>query len=116
MRYAHRVAYALAGNEIPPGAQIDHMCHNKGCVNPGHLRATSPKENNENRGGPQYNTVTGVRGVFYVSGSKKYRVQIGHLGKSHYVGVFDTLHEAEAAAIAKRNELFTHNDLDRKTA
>ena len=27
--------------------------------------------------------------------------------------LFDTLEEAEAAVVAKRNEIFTHNDVDR---
>jgi len=32
------------------------------------------------------------------------------------VGYFDTIDEAEAAVIAKRKELFTHNDADRVSA
>jgi hypothetical protein len=38
-----------------------------------------------------------------------------HNGKTYYGGVFplDQLAEAEEAAIALRNRLFTHNDLDR---
>ena len=32
-----------------------------------------------------------------------------HNGKHHIAGYFDTIPEAEAAAIALRNELFTHN-------
>ena len=35
-------------------------------------------------------------------------------GKRHHVGYFTTVQDAEAAVIAKRNELFTHNDLDRQ--
>jgi len=30
------------------------------------------------------------------------------------VGCFSDLGDAEAAAIAKRNELFSHNDIDRR--
>ena len=37
-----------------------------------------------------------------------------HDGRRYYVGRFDTLAAAEVAAIAKRNELFTHNELDRR--
>lgn len=34
---AHRVAYELAIGPIPAGLQLDHLCRNRGCVNPGHL-------------------------------------------------------------------------------
>jgi len=38
---------------------------------------------------------------------------VKHFGKIHYVGTFDSVAEAEIAVVAKRNELFTHNDADR---
>ena len=44
---------------------------------------------------------------------KGYRAVVGHNGKLHHVGYFDTVEEASAAAEAKRIELFTHNDRDR---
>ena len=36
-----------------------------------------------------------------------------HNRKQYYGGYFDTIAEAEAAAIALHNRLFTHNDADR---
>lgn len=38
---AHVVSYLRLKGSYPPGQQIDHLCHNRLCVNPGHLRATS---------------------------------------------------------------------------
>lgn len=42
---AHRVAYVMAHGEPAPGLVIDHMCRNRGCVNPAHLRPLTLAEN-----------------------------------------------------------------------
>ena len=42
---AHRIAYSLCVKAIPDGLTIDHLCRNKGCVNPAHLEPVSMKEN-----------------------------------------------------------------------
>lgn len=43
---AHRVAMALhLGHDIPAGMQIDHLCRNRRCVNPGHLEVVTPGVN-----------------------------------------------------------------------
>lgn len=42
---AHRYAYELLVGPIPDGLQIDHVCRNKGCVNPEHLEPVTPSEN-----------------------------------------------------------------------
>ena len=42
---AHKVALALSGNPIPTGLVADHVCRNRLCVNPGHLRAVTARQN-----------------------------------------------------------------------
>lgn len=113
---AHRLAYQLEVGPIPAGRYIDHICHNRACVNPAHLRPVTTKQNNENHSGAYSNNRLGVRGVRKRPDSERWEARMNHNGKSHYLGLFPTVEEANAAVTAKRNELFTHNDRDRDAA
>ena len=42
---AHRIAWELYVGPIPPGLQVDHLCRNRGCVNPRHLEPVTQKVN-----------------------------------------------------------------------
>lgn len=113
-RPAHRVSYEMANGPIPDSLVIDHICHNPPCVNPAHLRAVTQKENTENRRGAHKSSKSGVRGVWHAPNGK-WRARLTHHGEEIRLGSFETLEDAEAAVIAKRNELFTCNDADRRT-
>jgi len=43
--YVHRFVYELCSGKIPEGMTIDHLCENKICANPAHLRVTTQREN-----------------------------------------------------------------------
>lgn len=42
---AHRVGYELFVGSIPDGLPLDHLCRNRGCVNPDHLEPVSQRIN-----------------------------------------------------------------------
>lgn len=113
---AHRYSYELTHGEIPEGLMIDHICHNRACVNPAHLRLADKKQNAENLRGANRNSKSGIRGVFLEESSGRWVGFLFHHGKRVHVGRFATSKEAESSVIAARNELYTHNDVDRRDA
>ena len=42
---AHRIAWFDANGPVPDGLTVDHMCHNRRCVNIDHLRLLTLSEN-----------------------------------------------------------------------
>ena len=55
----HRWAYEYFREQIPKGLVIDHLCRNRGCVNPSHMEAVTNEENL--RRGAGYALVNGMR-------------------------------------------------------
>jgi hypothetical protein len=112
--FAHRYAWELENGPIPDGMDLDHVCHQHECVRPSHLRPVDRKRNMENLAGAYATSGTGVRGVSWDKRRGLYRATVTHNYKQVMVGRFETIEAAAAAVQAKRLELFTHNNLDRK--
>lgn len=111
---SHRVAFEREHGPIPVGMQVDHICRNRSCVRPSHLRLATNKSNAENK--PMVSTNTsGYRGVTRHRDGVRWVAQVKHNQRNHYLGIFDTAEAAGEAARIKRVELFTHNDSDRIT-
>ena len=109
---AHRFSYEINVGPIPDGLGLDHRATcPKSCVNPTHLRPTTQKQNLENQMLPR--SMSGFRGVTWAAAQGKWKAQVRHHGKQIHVGYFTDVEEAARAARDKRNELFTHNDMDR---
>lgn len=111
--FVHRLTWTKIKGKIPKNMQIDHKCRNILCANPAHLRLVTNKQNLEHRGPAPKNSSTGIQGVYWHTTKKKYCAQVRHWGRHYHAGYFDNLEDAERAVIAKRNELFTHNDWDK---
>jgi len=117
MRAAHIVMYELEFGPIPDGLHIDHICRQRSCARPDHLRLATNKQNHENLSGAnRNNNSSGVRGVSWCKKTNQWTAAVRHNYTRYNLGYFPSIAEAEAAVTAKRNELFTHNDADRKTA
>ncbi|GAA1148111.1 hypothetical protein GCM10009651_36050 [Microbacterium natoriense] len=99
---AHKVSYIWAHGPVPKGYEVDHMCFNRSCVNPAHLRLLTHQENGQNRTGANTNSKSGVRGVYWAQGQWIARACIGP--KTILVGRFDDLGEAERAITEWRIE------------
>lgn len=45
MKYVHRLAYENKFGKIADGKEMGHLCHNKTCMNPDHLKEMTHQEN-----------------------------------------------------------------------
>lgn len=50
VRLAHRVAWVLTFGEIPAGMTVDHICRERKCCNPEHLRLLTNVDNATDNG------------------------------------------------------------------
>lgn len=105
---AHRLVYSLLVGD--PGPQLDHRCFNRACVNPEHLRSVVNKENAEHRKGANRGSASGVRNVSVHVSTGNWHVRVRHNGVTYSGGVFADIDDADCAARALREKLFTHAD------
>ena len=90
----HRYSFRLHGGVVPKGMFLDHICHNRRCVNPAHLRIASRQQNNAHAKIRKDNT-TGFKGVTKERG--RFRAQIKFNKRLYYLGSYRTAEEAAMA-------------------
>lgn len=104
-RYAHRNVWEYEHGPVPKGMLVDHICHNRACVELSHLRLASKAQNAQNRAAAAAPSSSGVRGVYQLrSGRWQARVRLGE-GRS-WIRSYDTLEEASAAVAEAREHYF----------
>jgi len=89
---------------IPDGAEVDHICFNRACINLDHLRLADRVSNTRHRSGAQPNSKSGVRNVH--KRGDQWVVRLKSKRKHYEFGIFDTIEEAEVVARAARREMF----------
>lgn len=109
---AHRAIYFLATGVWPE--EVDHINGDKADNRLCNLRAVTRQQNAKNLPTMSDNT-TGVSGVS-ARPNGRFMAQIGHAGKLHYIGTFDTLSEAAAARKAAEARLGFHENHGRAVA
>lgn len=100
----HRYAWERSNGPIPDGMYIDHICWNRACINPDHLRLATHSQNSRYLSGVRKNGTTGVRGVF--PNGRGFVVRIQRDGKLRNFGTYSTIEEAAEVAERERERLF----------
>jgi hypothetical protein len=94
--YAHHFSMILHGKDVESGLDVDHVCGNRACVNPDHLRLATRSQNMMNTGMQKRNT-SGFKGVCWDKQRNKWRSAIGIGRRSVYLGRFDNPEDAYSA-------------------
>ena len=90
---AHRIAMLLSYGFYGEGLEVDHLNHIRDDNRLDNLRFVTRTGNQRNRSRNSNNT-TGVTGVYYHKGTRKYMANIKVNGMNIYLGYFATLEEA----------------------
>jgi hypothetical protein len=86
----------------PKGMQVDHFDHDGTNNTDGNLRVATYAENQQNKKRANKTSKSGIRGVSLGRREKKWRVRIQIGGVTVYTDTFESIHEAEKAAIKER--------------
>ena len=104
-KLAHRFSWERNFGPVPENLFIDHICHNRLCVNIEHLRLATRQQNNSYQSGPSRdNKSSGIRNVY--KRKNGWQVAVRKNRKLHHFGTYLDLNEAIAVAENARLQLF----------
>jgi len=107
LHLVHRLMIFVQCGEYPEH-EVDHINRNRSDNRLVNLRCADRKQNSENKSMLSNNT-SGYRGVCWDPVREKWKVQIKHNKVNKFVGRYDSIEDANVAAINARNLIFTHN-------
>lgn len=111
---AHRLAWTYMTGKQPPD-EIDHRDGVRSNNAWRNLRPASRQQNAENKSLPSTNT-SGYRGVTWSKKVGMWQAQLGHRGRSFFLGYFDDPAEASEAYKAARAAVFPFQPVARDDA
>lgn len=101
--WAHRYFYYARYGFAP--RYLDHICRNKACVNPEHLRPSNHRLNAQNIAARGHaDSKSRFRGVDFSKNEGKWRARARVNGVDHALGYYETEEEAGQVAAAFRAE------------
>lgn len=103
---AHRVVYALHHGVDPEGLTVDHANGDRTDNRPANLRLATNRENVQHRVGPGLNNRSGVVGVYWHKGARKWAANIRVDGVNRHLGVFTDISAAAAVRNAAEQRYF----------
>lgn len=101
--FAQRLAFLYIHGSWP-SSQMDHINGNRDDNRISNLREATSSENKHNQLINRKNT-SGVKGVCWHKGAKKWQARVMMNGRDKYLGLFDSIHDAEMAACEARISL-----------
>lgn len=104
LRYMHRLV------AMPrKGMHVDHIDRNGLNNARANLRELTAAQNAQNVDRARSNSSTGILGVSLHGPTGKWRGRVAVDGKTHHLGVFDAIEDAEAAVIEARRRLHPYS-------
>jgi hypothetical protein len=103
---AHRLAWFYVHGCWPDG-QIDHINGNPVDNRISNLRVVSNSVNAENKRRPITGNTSGLLGVSWMAGAKKWRAQICVKNEVVYLGLFEDKYEAHKAYLSAKRSFHT---------